>query len=118
MAFSSQEKADIIFQLGWPGLTIVENTTDYSKIIVDRLTNASAPMISQTRSLLTRIALIDEKIQASTSRMLAKQIGDIILRDGETSLLRSEKKAVLRELSDLLSIPIVRSGGVNVSVIV
>jgi hypothetical protein len=111
MALSAQEKADVIFQLGWPGLSIVEGSTDYSGILVGRLTTISDPMVLQVRALLTRVAAIDQKLVAAPGRMLAKKIGDIELRDGEAALLRNEKRAVLRELSDLLDIPIQRSGG-------
>ncbi len=116
MALSNQEKADIVFQLGWPGLSIVEGSTDFNKILVNRLTNTSTAMDAQARSLLTRIASIDTKLQSATSRMLAKKIGDIELRDGESALLASEKKRLIRELADLLGIKIMRSGGVNISV--
>jgi hypothetical protein len=116
MALSAQEQADVIFQLGWPGRTIVEGSTDYSGIIVSRLTNISTPMVNQVRGLLARVVAIDGKLQSSTGRMLAKKIGDIELRDGEAGALRSEKRAVLRELSDLLDIPLQRSGGMMIPV--
>lgn len=118
MALSAQEKADVIFQLGWPGLSIVEGTTDYNKSIVDNLNNTSTPIDGQVRSLLTAIANIDTKIRSAPGRLLAKKIGDIELRDGELQALRSEKRSLCRELSQLLSIPMLRSGGINIPVIV
>jgi hypothetical protein len=115
---TAQEQADVIYQLGWPGTTIVAGSTSYSNIIVSRLTNISTPMVAQVRALLARIKSIDTKLEAATGRMLAKKIGDIELRDDESGLLRREKKAVLRELSDYLDIEIIRSGNGNLSVCV
>lgn len=118
MALTDQEKADIIYQLGWPGLTIVPNSTDYSKPIVDNLTTPTAQMEVQIRALLERLSKLDLKIEAATCRLSASQVGDIKLNENELHFLRKEKKMLLRELSDLLDIAIVRQGGSNPSVLV
>lgn len=116
MALTAQEKADIVYHLGWPGLTIVQGSTDYSKIIVDRITNISSPMEIQIRALLDRIVALETKLSAASCRLSAKKIGDIELRDDEIHQLKREKRRGLKELSKLLDIELLMPSGANVTV--
>lgn len=118
MALTSQEKADLIFQLGWPGLTIVADSTDYNKTIVDNLDSVSSQMEPQIRNILSRIKKLDSHLEEALCRLSASQVGDITLNKDEIYLLRKEKKNLLREVSDLLDIPIMRQGSGGVSVCV
>lgn len=119
MALTDQEKLDIIFQLGWPGETLTVDSTSYSKIISDRVTDLSAPIELRVRGLLARVAKVDVALESAVCRLSAKEVGDIVLRDDELYQLRREKKRLLRELSDLLDIPIMRQGdGGGISVCV
>lgn len=118
MALSDQEKLDVIFYLGWPGKTLIEGSTDYSKIIADKMENLSAPIELRVKGLLTKIVAIDERIEGALCRMAAKKVGDIETNSDELYLLRKERMNYLRELSDLLDIPLMKQGGSNISVCV
>lgn len=119
MALTDQEKTDIIFQLGWPGDTIIQGSTGYNNTITDRVNDLSAPIELRVRGLLARVFKVDAALEAAICRLSAKEVGDIVLRDDELYQLRREKKRILRELSDLLDIPIMRQGdGGGISVCV
>ncbi len=118
MALSSSQQSDIIYFLGWPGSTLIANTTGYNKIVVNRLTNTNATMETQAIALVTRLKAIDTTLTAAISRTLAKKVGDIEVNTDEMPMLRMEKKKVIRELSNLLDIEVMGGGGVNVSVCV
>lgn len=119
MALTAQEKAEIVYQLGWSVLTIVPGSTDYSNTVVDRLTNTTPEMEVIIRRLLSRVSQIDLRLDGASLRLSAKIIDDITLRDDELSQLRKEKMSVLKELSDMIGIAITRTGSsINVSVCV
>jgi hypothetical protein len=114
MALSDTEKADVVFRLGWSGKVLIEGSTDYSKIIADRLTGLSAPIEAQIRLLLSRLKKITESIDSAICRLSAKQVGDITLRDDELYQLRREEKRLKKELADLTDIPYMSGGGTSV----
>ena len=118
MALSSQQKADIVFHLGWPIKSLVENSTDYNKTIVDALANLSTEGEVIALRLLGRINKLDTVIEDAICRLAAKRVGDIETNEYELESLRKEKIKLLRELSDLLDIPMDRqgSGGIKVCV--
>ena len=116
MALSAQEKADIIFQLGWPAKTLIQGSTDYSKIISDRLSNLTDEIELNIRAWLDKLAKIDATIEAAICRLSAKRVGDIETNPNELYELRKEKKRILMELSDMLDIEILRSGSGGISV--
>lgn len=116
MALTTQEKHEIIYQLGWPGKTLIEGSTDYSKIVADRLANLNDAIEVIVRRLLARAKKLDEKLDEAVCRLSAKQVGDIHLNEDEILLLRKEKKAVLRELSDTVDVEMLRKGGIGVIV--
>jgi hypothetical protein len=116
MALSDAEKFDVVFRLGWSGKTLIVDSTDYSKIIADRLINLSAPIEAQIRLLLSRLKKVTESIDAAMCRLSAKQVGDITLRDDELYQLRREEKRIKKELSALTDVPFLTGGGTAVCV--
>jgi hypothetical protein len=116
MALSDTEKADVVYRLGWSGKVLIEGSTDYSKIIADRLIGLSGPIEAQIRTLLTRIKSITESIDSAICRLSAKQVGDIILRDDELYQLRREEKKLKKELAALTDIPLMGGGGTSICV--
>ena len=42
MALTDKQKHDVVFKLGWSGLTIVTGSTQYNSVVNDRLTNLNA----------------------------------------------------------------------------
>lgn len=111
-----QEKTKIVQLLGYGAKTIQIGSVIYNKILNDRLD--SVPMEAQdlVRQYLTQIQNIETQMGAATTRLIAKKVGDIELNNRELEDVRRERKRLSRELSDLLDIPYVGSGGVNVSV--
>lgn len=106
MALTEEQKAAVIFYLGYPATSIIPGSTDYSKILADRMANLTAPVEAQVSDLLTKIAAMREKLFGSSARMLVKRVGDIELNTDEHSLLSGENKRLLRDLSSLLGIPL------------
>lgn len=118
MALSSQQKADILFHLGWPIKTLDSTSTDYNKIIVDRLANLSAEGEVIAVRLINRVNRMDTALEEAICRLAAKRVGDIETNEYELENLRKEKLKILRELSDLLDIPMDRQGGGGINVCV
>ena len=117
MALTDKQKHDVVFKLGWSGLTIVTGSTQYNSVVNDRLTNLNAEIERIVIGLLERIESLDAKLEAASCRLSASEIQDIVLNPEEIRMLRSERRRLIRQLSDHLDIPIESSGGVNVSVV-
>lgn len=119
MALSDSEKHNVVFYLGWSGLTIVTGSTQYNSVVNDRLgSTLNAEIERIVRGILDRLEMIDKKLDAAACRLSASEIQDIVLNPEEIRMLRSERKRLIRQLSDHLDIPIEASGGVNVGVVV
>ena len=118
MALTSAQKANIVFYLGWPSKALVSGSTHYNTTIVTRLTDLDSDTETIVTALLTDIATARTKMAASQGRMLVKKVGDIELNTDENTLLVRDYRRLVNDLSVLLDIPVLRSGGVNVSVVV
>lgn len=116
MALSDGEKYDVIRYLGWPAKTIQAGSLDYNTVIVSRLNNLHAEVEEDIRDMLERIETMDEKREKAMSRAGVKQIGDIILNNDEFSLLKGERKRIIKELAALLGIAMPCGGGNNIPV--
>lgn len=115
MALTDDQKQDVVFYLGYPGTVLIPTSTNYSKIVADRLDNLNARIESQVTALLTEIAAVRTKFGASTTRMLVKKVGDIELNsDNEHLLLNKEYKRLLRNLAALLDLSVQGGGGINI----
>lgn len=117
MALTDAQKHKVVFVLGWSGLTIVVNSTQYNSVVVNRLTNLNAEIERIVLGLLDRIDSIDVKLDAAACRLSASEIQDIVLNPEEIRMLRSERKRLIRQLSDHLDIPIESSNGQNIGVV-
>ena len=111
MALTAQDKADIIFQLGWPAKVLIPGSTDFSNIMVDRLENLTPEIENNVIAWLEKVIKLDVAIEAAVCRLSARRVGDIETNPDELRELRKEKLRLLRELSDMLDIEIVRKGG-------
>lgn len=118
MSLTTREKADVILSLGWSAKTIIEGSTDYSKIIADRLNSLTDAFEFHIRNLLVRISALDTKLDEASSRLSAKQVGDITLRDDEIQQLKLERKRNIKRLASLVDIPARGLSGDSISVIV
>lgn len=104
MSLDAQQQADVLFYLGWPGTTNLVGNTNYNKIVVDRMTQTTPEVDARVASLLIEIENVRTKLTGSTGRALVKKVGDIELNTGEATLLKSDYKRLLRDLSSLLDI--------------
>jgi flagellar hook-associated protein FlgK len=69
-------------------------------------------------SYLDGINCIEIQIASAPKRLLVKKVGDIELNNQELEDLRSERKRMIKELSNLIDIPIVGgSSGMMISVV-
>ena len=111
MALSPKQKARIVFYLGWSGLTIVAGSTQYNSVVNDRLSIDDTEIERIIKELLEKLEKYDTALEAARCRLAAKSIDKIQMNEDEIRWLRSERKRLIRELSDHLDIPIVKSGG-------
>lgn len=118
MALSDKDKHRVIFYLGWSGLTLVTGSSQYNSVVNDRLGSTLNVHIENiVKGLLARLEMLDDKLEKASCRLSASEVDGIVLNDEEICKLRSERKRLIRELSDHLDIEIMRSGGVNVGVV-
>jgi hypothetical protein len=77
-------------------------------------------MENQVLSLLDQIEAVDTKVYGSLGKAGVKRVGDIELdtERGAFSVLRSEKRALVKELSNLLEIDVMGSSGGMINVCV
>ncbi len=109
MAFSTQQKQDIIYYLGWPGKSLLIDSTHYNSILASRLTNLIVEIEGQATALVTRIKAIDAVLIVSINRASTSEIQDIKINPYERETLRKERSKIIRELSDLLDIDVSKS---------
>ncbi len=118
MALSDKQKADVIFFLGWPGKTLVVDSTSYSRITAQKLENLGAGIESQVENLLDKLKKNDERLESASDRLAAKRVGDIELNEDELMILRNERNRLRKLLSQLIDIPLMGSSGVMFGVTV
>jgi hypothetical protein len=111
MALTDTEKFKVVYYLGYPAKTLIENSTNYDKIVVDRLNLLGTPVEALVRGLLCKLEKADEQLTKALCRMSTKKIDDIEFRDGEAEALRKEKRSVAKELGALLDITPIMGGG-------
>lgn len=117
MALTSAQQAEVIFYLGWPAKSLVVDSTHYNTTLVTRLTGLSADSETLVTGLLTKIGDVRTKLDNSTARMLVKKVGDIELNTDENMYLNKDFRRLVRELSDLLDIPVMGGDNINIGVV-
>ena len=118
MALTDKEKHNVTFYLGWPGLTLVTGSTHYNSVVNNRLgASLNSYIENLAKGLLSRLEKVDEQIEEARCRLSAESVDNIHMNKQELAMLRKERLKFIRELADLLDIPILRSGGGMVAVI-
>ena len=121
MALTEREKHRTIFYLGWSGLTLVEDSTQFNSVVNDRLGTIVKPLNDEieriVRGLLEKLAACDEQLESAKCRLAASRVDNIEMNPRELEMIRKERLKCIRELSDHLAIPIMRQGGVNTAVV-
>lgn len=110
MALTDKQKDCVIFYLGWPAKTLVSGSTDYSKIIVDRLDGLSTDSEKRIKGILEKIEGIDTQLEEARCRASTSKVDNITLNPDEIRLLKSERNRCKKELSHFLDISIKCSG--------
>lgn len=110
---TATQKAQIIFYLGYSASSIIPGSTDFDRILANRMESLTPEAEVIIEGLLTQIGEVRGKLSTSSSRMLVKKVGDIELNSDEHVLLGSEHRRLLRDLSSTLgiNIPLSSSGG-------
>ncbi len=116
MALSAAQQQDIVFYLGWSGKSIIVGSTNYNSQVADRLKNLTPELEVNVISLVDQLKAIDEKLGKASCRLAAKRVDEIELNPDEIYWLRKERMRLAKLLGQLLDIPLVSTGGVNVSV--
>ena len=120
MALSDSEKADVIFFLGWPGLTIVADSTHFNSVVNDRLnvTDTNAEISRIASGILIRLTKCDTQLDSAKCRLAASKVDNLTLNEEEIAKIKNERRRFVRELSDHLDIPIMKSSSNQVSIVV
>jgi hypothetical protein len=117
MALTTAQQNKCVQLLGYGGKTLDPTSVIYSKIIADRLVGLNADAEALVTSYLLKIQRIETQIDQAPTRFISSQVGDIKINQDEIHMLRSERRVLVKELSDLLDIPYIRSGGKNVALV-
>jgi len=105
MAFDTDEKAIILYHLGYPAKVVDPNSIEYNSIVNDRFENFPSEFEDIVRGLIDQIAATKLNITSSQGDMRVKQVGDIVLNsDNVSSNLKIELKNLYVELSNLMNI--------------
>lgn len=107
MALTDKLKDCIVFYLGWPAKTLVVDSTDYSKIFSDRLTDFSSDSEKRIKGLLEKIEGIDTQLEEARCRASTSKVDDITLNPDEIMLLKKERNRCIKELSCFLDIKVI-----------
>ena len=116
MALTAKQKHDVLFRLGWSGKTLDVDSTNYSKIIADRLENLSSSMQATIVGLLKRLEAIQTQMDEARCRMTTESVDNIKINKDEAHMLKKEFTRYLRELSAETCIPIARKNSNNVAI--
>lgn len=118
MALTSKQKHKVIFYLGWSGLTLVADSTQYNKVVDDRVSVVNTDIENIVKGLLERLDMYDTALDDAKCRLAAASVDNIEMNPKEIEMLKKERMRLIRELSDHLDIPIMKSGGNVVPVVV
>lgn len=115
MALTQKEKYQVIFELGYPGKVLIEDSTHYDRVTARRLENLPPELEELVREVLLNLITVRSKLTASQGRALVKRVGDIELNPEEGTILSGEFRRLLAQLASLLDLHVlVRSvGGVG-----
>lgn len=121
MALTDKQKHRVIYYLGWSGLTLVEDSTQFNSVVRDRLGTIAKPLNDYIESIVKEILdcleAVDEKLKEAQCRLSASQVDNITMNKDEILMLKKERRRYIKELSDHLDIPVVKSGSGSVGVI-
>lgn len=116
MALTSQQQNKIVQLLGYGGKVLQAGSVIYDKVMNDRLHNLPPDTENEVVAYLAQVAVIETQMNQAPARLAAKEVQDLKMNLEELQMLRAERKRIAREISALVDIPYIASGGVNVGV--
>lgn len=118
MALNRKQKIKSLFYLGWAAITIIPTSTHFNSVVNDRIDAASDDddISRLIKDLLEKLENIDECLEKAKCRLAASKVDNITMNKNEIHELNKERRRCIRELSDTLDVPIMRSGGSVVGV--
>lgn len=118
MALTGSQMIKIVQLLGYGAKSIQAGSVIYNKVMNDRLHNLPPEAETLITSYLTQILAIECQLNIAITRLSTEKLQDITLNRHELEDLRRERKRIAREIAELVDIPYIGIGGVNVSVCV
>lgn len=118
MALTDKQKHQAIRHLGWSAQTLIANSTQFNSVVNDRVSFVNAQLERIAKELVDCIDQVDTQLKDAQCRVSTSKVDNMTLNEDEIPMLKKEKRRLIRELSDHLDIPIVKSGGVMVGVVV
>lgn len=116
MAFSLEQKHEILFLLGYPAKTIIESSNLYNSVIADRLDDIDNFTQDRVETILSEINQVRTKLTGLQDQGKLRRVGDIEFNvDSNDRTVKSEYRRLLKELASYLDIPL-RSGGKMIQV--
>lgn len=113
MAFSMEDKVTIVRLLGYSANMLNPSSIYYNNILDNRLLVVLQEAEDQAISLVERIRALDEKLEAAVDSTGVRRIDDIEFfsasEGNKVQELRKERSRVIRELAQLLDIPMMTS---------
>lgn len=120
MALTDKQKHNVVFYLGWSGLTLVEDSTQFNSVVRDRLGTVAKPLNdfieARVRDLLDCLEELDERLKEAQCRLAAASVDNITMNKDEIMMLKKERRRYIRELADHLDIPLMKSNNGLVSI--
>ncbi len=118
MALSDKQKHQIIRHLGWSAQTLIADSTQFNSVVNDRVSFLNVDLERIAKELSNCIDDVDAQLKEAHCRVSTSKIDNITINKDEIPMLKKEKRRLIRELSDHLDIPIEKSGGAMVGVVV
>lgn len=116
MAIEKEEKAEILYYLGYPAKVVDKNSLEYNSIINDRFESFPEEFEPIMRQNLSEIKALKERMIGSHNDLRVKQVSDIILNTDEMlTKYKSELRRLSKDLGGLMNIRY-RSGSTSISV--
>lgn len=105
MAFSLEQKNEIVFLLGYPAKTVIEGSNLYNSFIDDRLSDVDTFTQDRVESLLGEISGVRTKLTELQSQGKLRRVGDIEFNvDSNDRTVKSEYRRLIKELGCYLDI--------------
>lgn len=118
MALTGSQMIKIVQLLGYGAKSIQAGSVIYDKVMNDRLHNLPPESETLITAYLTQVAAIECQMNVAPTRLSTEKLQDITLNRRELEDLRRERKRIAREIADLIDIPYIGPGGMNVRVCV